>query len=396
MRTRLVIALLLCPLTLWAQTARPIVFSASYALLTDSNLFRLPAAANTTQLIGRDSAAERIGVGQLGVNLEAQHSLQRFTLDARLVDYRYQNFSYLSFNARNYNAAWYWSVTPQVTGKLAADRAETLNSFTDYQGYTQRNLRVTTNNSASLDYAVAGPWHLLASLGQNRQDNEQALVAGSDYATHASSVGLRHAFASGSSVTYSYKNSNGSYLNRTVPNAGAYDSHYTQTEHDVRLRWLAGAGHSVDANLSAISRSHPNYPVRDFSGIASAASANLALSAKTSLRLAYAHELAAYQTSDANSTQADRFSLTGLWAIGPKLQLSLRTEWAQTDYLGSTGTAPPSQRRDTTRDYGLTVDWQPRQNFNLSAGLQSASRGATQANLDYSSTSTTVSAQYSF
>ena len=88
----------------WAQVQDTFKFNAAYSRQSDSNLFRLPAAAN---------AAEQVGITSLGFNFNKAYSLQRFELNLSLIDYQYQNFSYLSFAAQNYNAAWRWSLTPQ-------------------------------------------------------------------------------------------------------------------------------------------------------------------------------------------------------------------------------------------------------------------------------------------
>ena len=218
-----------------AQSDDPLTFRASYAVQTDSNLFRLPASANTQALIGKSSAAEQIGLTTLGVNFNTRQSLQQFELDVALVNNRYQNFDYLSYNATNYNAAWRWSVTPRWVGNLTASRAETLNSFADFQGFRQRNLRIDSSTALDTSYEIHGPWRLVAGLSNTRQANDLAVTAGSDYNNTAASLGVRHVFGSGSTATYSAKLYNGSYLNRTVPSAGLFDNAYKQFDHDLHL-----------------------------------------------------------------------------------------------------------------------------------------------------------------
>ena len=164
-----------------AQEDSGLTLSASYAMQTDSNLFRLPASANVQAQTGKSSAAEQIGVSTLGIGFNTTQSLQKFELDASVVDYRYQNFSYLSFNAINYNAAWRWSITPRFTGSVTVDRKETLNSFSDFNGFNTRNTRIDSNNRLDTVYELDGPWRLVAGVGQTKQSNEKALVAGGDY-----------------------------------------------------------------------------------------------------------------------------------------------------------------------------------------------------------------------
>ncbi len=376
-----------------AQTEDPLTFRASYAVQTDSNLFRLPANANTQALIGKSSGAEQIGLTTLGVGFKTRQSLQQLEFDVELVHNNYQNFDYLSYTATNYNAAWRFSFTPRWVGNLTASRAETLNSFTDFQGF-QRNLRIDTNTALDTAYEIYGPWRLVAGLSNTRQANDLAVTAGSDFNNTAANLGLRRLFGSGSSATYSAKLYNGSYLNRNLPSAGLLDNAYKQVDNDFRLHWQLRGGSGADANITFASRSHPNYPQRDYSGVNSGASFNWLLSDKTSLYTAYSRVLDAYATSNSNYSQTDRLSVGPVWQISAKTSLRLQSQWSQIDYLGTPTAVPASTRRDQTRDTSLSLVWQPATRLSLSASLQTLSRSSNQAGLDYDSNLVYFSAQY--
>lgn len=390
----LAVALCACAGTTQAQEA-PVVLSAAYSVQTDSNLFRLPSGANTQALIGKDSAAEQIGVTTLGIGFNTQQSLQKLEFDVNLVDYRYQNFNYLSFTATNYNAAWQWALTPRFTGTLSSSRKETLNSFSDYTNYNQRNQRTETRTALDGEYQLDGSWRVLAGLGTTRQANQLAVLAGSDYTSNSANAGLRYAFASGSSITYLARLGSGSYLNRSVPNTGQYDDSFKQWDNDVRLRWMLGGGNSAELYITHINRTHPTYGERDYNGFNTGANLDWSLSGKTGMSLGFSHTLDTYATANSNYSQTDRLSWSPVWQFSPKAALRLRYEWAQRDYLGTPG-ATASTRRDTTRDTSLSINWQPFQKLALSAALQGASRGSNQAGLDYDSTQLFFSAQLTY
>ncbi len=390
------LALLLGGAPARAQEASELKFSAGYTVQTDSNLFRLPAGADAPALLGQPSATERIGVASVGVHLNTTLSLQQLELDASLVDYRYQNFSYLSFAGVNYDAAWRWAVTPRWTGKLSSERKQSLNSFADYQGFTQRNQRTDTHTRLDTVYEVAGPWRLVGGLERTSQANQQALVAGGDYASTAADAGVRLLFGSGSTLTYSARAYNGSYLNRVLSPTGLYDDAFHQTDHTLRLHWVLSGKTSANAHLTRLSRSHPNFAQRDYAGFNAGASFNWAISGKSALSGGYARELSSYETGYASYAQSDRITIAPVWQISAKTLLSLRHVWAQTDYLGAPGLLSNPSRRDTTRDTTLSFTWQPYPQLSLSAALQSAARGSTLAALDYDSTQVFLSAQYSY
>lgn len=380
----------------WAEGQDVFKFNASYAQAQDSNLFRLPASANVPALVGRATAAERIGVSSLGLSVNKAYSLQRFELDLTLVDYRYQNFGYLSFAAHNYNAAWRWSLSPRLRGNLTTDRQESQNSFSDYQGYNRRNQRTSTSSRFDGEYELDGVWRLLGGVSKASQTNLQPLAAELDYDLTATEAGVRYAFASGSSFTYKLKAARGSYLNRVLASSGLYDDGFRQLDNELRLRWVFSGQGSADLYASHISRSHSHYSARDYAGLNAGANINWSLSGKTSLTAGWTRELASYQTSSSNYSQTDRLAFGPIWQVSPKTVVRLSWALARRDYLGNPGTALPEQRSDTTRDATLSVDWQPLPYLNLIASLQQARRDSNLAGLDFVSNMVTVSAQLSY
>ena len=374
----------------------PLTLSAGYSVQTDSNLFRLPSSTNLQNTIGKSSAAETIGVTTVGLGFNTRQSLQTLALNLNLVDYSYQNFSYLNFTANNYNASWEWAITPKVTGKLSTDRKETLNSFTDSTNVKQRNLRLDTTTRFDASYALDGPWRLIAGASTTRQENQAGLVTGSDFTTNAVDGGVRYQFATGSSLSYLMRTNKGSYLNRAVPNTGAFDDQYTQLDNDLRLRWLMGTGSTVNANLTHINRTHPRYGQRDYNGFNFGAGVDWALTGKTSLSTSISHTLDAYATNNSNYSGTDKISVSAGWQISPKVGLRLKNDWAQRSYLGSPSTTASSNRQDITRDTTLSVNWQAHEQLALSASLQQSSRGVNQANLDYDSTMLFFTAQLTY
>jgi hypothetical protein len=203
-------------------------------------------------------------------------------------------------------------------------------------------------------------------------------------------------FGSGSSITYSERAYNGSYLNRVLSSVGLYDDSFHQTDHDLRLRWLITGKSSANFNLTRISRSHPNFAQRDYSGFNAGAGFNWTISGKLALTADYAHVLSSYETSYASYAQADRITLSPVWQISPRTLLSLRQVWSQIDYLGAPSGVASAIRRDTNRDTTLSFNWQPYQHLTLGLALQSASRGSTLTGLNYDVTVANLSAQYNY
>ena len=380
-----------------AEGAQDLQFRASAGMVYDSNLFRLPESANTLALIGRSSAAETIVVESLGLNYNKAYSLQRVEFDLNVNNYSYQNFSYLNFVAYNYKGAWRWSYTPHLYGNLTTSRDQTLNSFVDFQGFNQRNVRIDTNTRFDATYELDANWRLLGGLNHSKHDNAQQLSQDANYSLTAADAGVRYVLASGSSADYTFRSSDGTYTtNRPFPSAGFYDNGFTQTDNDLSLSWAITRDTSATFRAGYRSRKHPHYPQRDFAGMTGAASLNWSITAKSALTAGWTRDLGTYETGTSNFVRTDRFSFGPVWQVSPKATLRLSLDHAVLDYRGTPLGAVPVQRRDTTRDASLSFDWQPMNYLALNASLQNARRSSNLPGLDYKSNMVTLTAQFTY
>lgn len=380
----------------WSQHSDTLILKAETSIRSDSNLFRLPTGVNTEAVIGRPSAAEKIDINSLSLNFSTSLSLQKLELAINLSNYKYQNFNYLSFVAHNYSAAWRWALTPKLRGNLVSQRQETLNSFADYQGFDQQNLRTNKNNRLDAMYDLDGTWSVNAGLSKSTQVNQQALNTTEDYSASTAELGIRFSAASGSAVNYTLRNASGSYLERILPSPSLMDDAFKQTDSEMRLHWVITGKSTADLYANQIARTHPHYPQRDYSGRSAGVNFNWSLSGNTALAANWSRELSSYQTSYASYTQTDRVSVGQIWQLGAKTVVRARYEVAQIDFLGSPFGPLATRRSDTTSAASLTFDWQPHQYITISTSLENASRKSSLAGLDYESKMATVSAQFSY
>jgi len=373
--------------SVWAQDAS-LTLKASTSLKSDSNLFRLPEGTNTVQRLGKASAAEQISTISLGLTLSTRLSLQQLDVTVGVADNRYNNFDHLNYTATNYDASLKWSMTPSLHGTVNLDRVETLNSFSDVQGSSQRNKRTDINHRVNAIYDVDGPWHVLAGVSQFSQTNQQALP-GSDFSSDALEAGLSYVFASGSSVTLNQKITQGQYVKLS-------NSDFGQSRSDLQLHWVLLDRSTADLSVGQFSQSHTSNAPRDFSGLNSAANLNWMLTGKSAIVLGQSRSFTSYASNFSNYTQTDKLYLAPNWQISTRSLLRLRHEVTQIQYLGALGGLPTDQRIDYLRDTGLTFFWQPDQRLTLSAAIQNSNRSANQTGLDYESSQVSISAQYSY
>ena len=123
----------------------------------DSNFFRDPGIVRSPQ-------SETITTGYAGLLIDKPYAQQRFFLSATATAYRYDKNSYLDFEGFDYRAAWYWHLTPRVSGILSADRTQTPTQFQNtirpaIRRHDHRQLCVQSRWTALRRLACA-PWDL--------------------------------------------------------------------------------------------------------------------------------------------------------------------------------------------------------------------------------------------
>ena len=372
-----------------AETDNPLDLRAAFNVQNDSNLFRQSDAAASR-------AQEQVSTTTLGLGFKTQQSLQSFDLNLNLVDVQYQNFSYLNYSATNYSAAWQFAITPRVRGNLSSSSQETLNSYADVQNNTTRFLNTNRSTRVDASYGVDGPWSVSTGLTQSLQSSQRDQVAGSDFSSVASDLGLQYQFSSGSTAGVTTRLTKGQYLNPPAAISTFFDNNFDQVETEARLHWAVSEGKTLDMHAAQRDVTHPNVSLRDYSGLLAGAEASWAVTGQTVLTAAWAHALDTYQTIDANYSQTDRLSLGLDWQMRNKLAWSLRTDYTHIRYLGGPLPFLQSKRIDDVSNTSLSLTWTPRKQATFSASIQSAQRASNAAGADYASTLTSLTAQVNF
>lgn len=381
----------------WAEGADDLKLSAAVGLVHDSNLFRVPSNINLLPLIGRSSPSETIAITALGLNYKRAYSLQKVDLELRVTDYRYRNFDYLSFLATNYRAAWDWSYTPHIYGRIHTDREQSLNSFVDFRGFNQQNVRNESSTGFDATYELDSRWRLRGALSHNTLKNSELVTGQANYRQTVLEAGARYVLPSGSWAGYRLRSSDGNYTsNRAIPSPGRFDIGFTQLDNELRANWAISRKTGAEFMLGQRQRRHPNYPQRNFSGMTGSATFNWNYSAKAGLTAGWARELGSYETVDFNYSQTDRFSIGPVWQVGPKATLALQLAHAVRDFSGTPFGVVTAQRRDTTNDASLSFNWEPYRFLLLSASLQNSRRSSTAPGLGYSSNMINLSAQFTY
>lgn len=371
--------------------------NASYSVMHDSNLFRLSSMANTEAVLGEAVKSDDVSVAKADVRFDKYFSLQHVVAGFSLVDSKYKRFNYLNNLAVNYDIDWQWSLTPRFRGSFSARQNEALNSFVDYENYGVRSMRTDKDWRAGFDYELDGAWHLLANIGRVTRLNSETFVQEGDNVIEGGSIGMRRVFASGSNISYLYKQGRGDYFNREIDLAGLYPSQFSDREHELRLFWPVTGKTSLNGRLAYVRRNHVGSSIRDYSGSAGRLDLQWKVTAKSSVALSIDRNINGFQAVDSSYTITDRLALSPVWRITEKTTLRLQFDIAKRRYEGALVSSPLiPMREDTFRNMLVAMDWQPMRRVQLGIQFKTEERKSNRTGQDFDSNMTSVSAQWAF
>ncbi len=334
-----------------------------------------------------------------GIRLDKKYSLQRFTLNATVRKNSYKKNDYLNFTAKNYDAAWLWALTPRLTGKISANRSESLNNFNDTQNSLQ-NIRTQQNQAFIADYQVGGGWHALGGVSRNEQTNTQTLNAvNSDdtFSTKAVDFGVKYIFPSSSSITLMNHVRKGKFDDRQIDQASQFDVDYKEKETEVIVDWSVTAKSRVNLTTGYLKRESDDFSIRDFSGFQGALRYDWSPTAKINVGFNASSRLGGFQTSDDSYVRTNTFSILPRYAITPKIAMTSALNLTERRFLGKGAiNASTINRVDEQKILRVGLEWSPTLNSTVGINLVRDELDSNDNTFDYKSNAATISGNMLF
>jgi exopolysaccharide biosynthesis operon protein EpsL len=351
-----------------AQDALSLIVGAG--IRHDDNIYRLRSDADVQALSGRPERSDQIRTLTAGVRLDEQYSQQHFIVSAGIADNRYQTYSNLNFVAKNYQAEWQWYLTSRFTGRVAADRAQTLADFRDYQGSTSRNIVTTENRRFVADWWATGGWHLVGGALETRQDySQQNMTTAASSRLRSGEGGVRYATESGDSVTLLARRGNGEYPDRVVDTVALFDNRFSQNETELSLGYRLSGKSTLSGRLARVERKHDNFPERDFTGTTGLLDWRWDPTAQIVVNLSAGRDIVSYQEATTSYYTNDRLSVAPTWVMSAKTSLGLQYENDRRHYQGAV-TPISVAREDRVRIMGLSLAWTPVTTVSVTGALR--------------------------
>lgn len=413
------LALLSTPFSLTALAAEPedtlnFVFGADVKY--EDNLFRVDDGTT----LGTASKHDIVHAYTAGIKIDKQYSLQRFQLEGTVSENKYQDNDFLDWTGFNYRAAWLWSLTPRITGRLLASQNETLNNFGDFRRIdpttnVTRDLRSIQTNERrefTADILLWGGWHVVGGATQVESRNSVSFNEVGDFTQDSGEFGGRYVFPSGTEITLVQREATGDYKGRVADNLRQLDTGYDQSETEAKLDWRVSGKSHITARVGYVDREHDTFNERDYDGMTGLLAWRWTPTGKLLINTAVSRNLYSFQESNAvgfiggvpitsangysySYYVADTFTISPLWAITDKTSLRFRYDWSDRDYRGD---LDPNglTRRDIVRSMTLTAEWQAMRTLLVSAVARHEDRNSDREFYDYEADSIGISAELIF
>ena len=384
--------------------------SAAVTMMHDNNMFRLTPNANPANY-GLEGRSDTITMTSLGLNLNKMVGRQQLIGNISFADTSYKRNSYLDFLALNYDGKWLWAVGTRWTGEFALDRAESLNTYSDYttNNYRQRNVRLIENERFTANYWFHTSWAAFLGISRNSVTNEQAVLAESDYEASGFNYGIRFRPVSGNTVALRIRQLDGSYSNRPFNAVAQADNGFSHNGIDLETSWLLTGKTQLRSRLEYLERKHDHFVSRDYSGWAGNLDLVYAATGKSNLTFGYKHDLVGFQSSyreaqvpfgliTSSYYKLDELNLGARWAATDKISTSARLGYGRRSYHGAIAPLPAGvePRQDKTTRAGIDISYRPLRWFEIKAGMNYEKRNVNDDRYDYKDRTTFVSlsAQY--
>lgn len=364
-------------------------FMAGVSRQHDNNIFKTE----------NNEESENITSAYAGLRFDKTYSLQRIKIDARLTNLSYSNNDFLNFTSKNYDAAWYWALTPKLTGTISAGRSESLNNFNDIRAsgnvVRQQNINVSQNQFFQADFAPGGGWHLLAGLSRNTLQNSNTFNANPSFTSNSLDVGTRYDFKSGSSITLMNHIRKGSFDDRQINQTSLFDSEFKEREYELRLNWILSAKSQLNFVASYLNRDHENFSQRDYSGMQGDLTYNWVATSKINLAVSLNSRLATFQTNTESYTRTNTLSIVPTYKIAEKVNLRGAVNYTKRNFEGY-GIVSSQGREDDVRSVSLGLDWNPTNYLTFGLDLAKTQQDSNIVGFDFDDTTASASANLMF
>ncbi len=344
----------------------PYVLSVTQAFSADTNLFRAPEGAPVSRDIV-SSTGVRLGVDQ-------PFGRQRFSAGLGVNLNRYKNNTQLNNTDHQLSARLDWATVERVSGELSVEQRESLYRYDlDSQSrFTAKNVLRTTGAALQARVGVVTQWTLEAGWAGNQSQYSADAFSNRDVRQQILNAGVRWSESDAMSVRLG-----GRYSEGRFPNFGVEPDAFRRNDFDLSTVLKPNGVSTINARASVTSESHSVQSQRDVSTWTGDLGWNWQPTGKLNVELKLSRDSSVGSSSygtalnlvDSSDTRVSRaVQLNARWEASAKIQVTARLASARRNLDNafiSGGAVLPSEGRDRTDSFGLSVRYQPLRSVEL-------------------------------
>lgn len=346
----------------------------SSSIVYDSNLLRIDDD-NPDRIGGVRGRSDTLKKNLLGLNVDWEYSRQKLLVRAAVSENDFNRFNSLDYQGRYLKTQWNYQLGNQVSGNIGQVFNRALASFNDIRGLSG-NLRDQQSRFFNMNYLLHPRWKTGFSYTENEVEYEAAIQKIGDFQNRTVGLGLDYETPKGSGVGVKVTQEDGKYPNRSVTEASTLDDGYSENKAALNLKWQYSVKTSFHIKTAYVERDYDNISERDYDAIDKRVSVVYQPSAKTQLKLSVFDET--YPRDDLQASVSEHFgqSLEVSWLPTSKLTFQARYKRENREDLDNPGfvIGPVAQREDDNDSLSFTLNYEPHENINFTAGYNRMER----------------------
>jgi len=361
----------------------------------EDNLFKFEDGTNTDSSPGRPSKSDTIYATNLGVRIDKPYAQQRFKLDVTATENKFQRNSFLDYMGIDYTGAWFWHLTPRVSGTILLDQKQSLVDFGDFREFDDRNVQTSQFRLFSIDGDLGAGWHAIGGVSEVRARTSQNFEQVGNYEQVGVELGSKYVSRAENWISLVQRESKGKYQGRELDPIAQLDKGFDQNEIEAQLYWKLTGKSTVEAKLGHLDRTHDNFRQRDYDGLVGKLSYIWEPTGKLKINTSLGRNLFSFQEASNSYYVADIFSVGPVWNVTAKSKLSLRYDLSQREYKGAIDPVARS-RDDVSQSLVLSGEWNPTRTIKVGTALRRDMRSSNVDRFEYDANSVNVFAQLVF
>lgn len=357
----------------------------------DDNVFRIAPETDPATVLGSPSRGDSYRTHVAGLKLDLPLGRQRIAAELSFNQYRYDRFDVLDLDGHHARAAWHWQAGKRLNGRLGFADTKSLASLANVQSGIQSstpNFLETTQELVDATYRLTPRWELRGEVHTIRHDNSAAEYSVSDARIDQARLELRYIVPGGSRIGIGLHRADGDLPNPQLVAGLPVDNSYRHEAAEAFVEWMAGSRARVSVGAGPMQREFRDVTARDFDDWAWRVAFDWLPTDKLQIGASLVRDVSTAEEVNVGFVLSEGPVLTATWKPRDKLDVTLRLQSADREYLGDASIAQGlvPARTEKFKSASATITWRPRRALTVELKLRHDRRDSTVVEGDYEAT----------